>query len=200
MSPGPSSLLISLIITTTVAPGPCLVEMKSAEDKLSSSYISKSNIGWIDMVTKEQLDNITSTGQVMIQSLQDSNSKANKQHESRMAQHEGNINSLYTKLAEATAKAEAAATSSSTHTANLNVLQAQYQQTQDEIKDLTQKAYNKIIALKVAQLGSQDSINLLTTQIYINLLERATAYKGTARQELLKKIKTKCSSLTNAIV
>ena len=65
---------------------------------------------------------------------------------------------------------------------------------------MTQKAYNKIIALKVVQSGRQDGINLLTTQIYNNVLEKAKVYEGTVRQELLEKIKRECSGLTNTIV
>ena len=48
--------------------------------------------------------------------------------------------------------------------------------------------------------GSQEGINLFTTQIYIYLLKKVKIYEGTVRQQLLEKIKTECSGLFNAIV
>ena len=51
LSPRPSSPFMT--ITPTPTPGLRPVELESAKDKSSSSYISESNTGWIDMVTKE---------------------------------------------------------------------------------------------------------------------------------------------------
>ena len=172
----------------------------SADDTTAPSYLSSSNVAWMNIATIDQLDTLSARGEVMLKKLEGSIQAVTEDYQKRMSQQEEVVSSLYNQLLEAVENAERATTTSTQHSDHLNTLWRQCLGLKAEIQELTQNAHNEIVALKLAQTGSQEGIGVLTKRIYDNIIERTRELEVGFKAEMLEKLKTECSGLTIAII